>query len=90
MWYGVRCHGASWCYDKPFKGEDERAFSVLCLCASFGAELVGGESVIESRVSVCRESGYERTFKEFGQGVIKSHSNSKYEAGSVLSLSWPL
>jgi len=46
VWYGVRCHGASWCYDKTFKGGEERVYSVMCLRACFGAELVGGESVM--------------------------------------------
>ena len=46
----------------------ERVNSVLCLCTRFGAELLGGENVIE--LNVCRKS----TFKKFGQGVIETQS----------------
>jgi len=53
-------------------GGKERVSSVICLCAEFGAELVGGISIIE--FSVCRKSGYEETLKRFGQGVVGIYS----------------
>ena len=53
-------------------GGKERVNSVMCLCAWFGAELVGGESVI--KFSVCRKSGYVETFKKFCQGVVEIYS----------------
>jgi len=42
--------------------------------------LVGGEGIIE--FSVCRESGYEETFKFFGKGVVNIYSS----VGSRFSL----
>jgi len=53
-------------------GGKERVNRVMCLCARFGDELARCESVIE--LSVCRKSGWEETFKKFGQGVIEIHS----------------
>ena len=63
-------------------GGNERVDSVMCLCARFGAKLVRGESVVG--LGVCRKSGYEETFKEFGQGVIEIYA----PVGGRVSLSF--
>jgi len=53
-------------------GGNKRADGVVCLCARFGAKLVRGESVVG--LGVCRNTGYQETFKEFGQGVIEIYA----------------
>jgi len=44
----------------------------MCLCTWFGPELVEGENIIE--FGMCLKSGYEETFKKFGQGVVEIYS----------------